>query len=580
MARPKNPRAGARSKKRTSQSGARKSFPMTAAAMPQYGAGGLSTEDMFRASGGMRSPGKPFTQRFGIDEISIARRREFVRLGEPERVLLTQLIPWADQVAATVAHEFYNWQFAFLPTVAFFEQHARNKGLPLESLRQALEATQARYFRSVFHGARDNWGTQYMEHRLLVGWVHDQINLPFKWYIGAYSEMQRLTRIYLRQSFDDAEMVSSAEEAIFKVFNLDIQAVGDSFLLSTMESMGLNVEAIEYTRGADRSESVGQFKEAIQALLKQAKALAELKLDASAFELATPVAGRLGDAFHEIHRNFNLFLSKTNNLVGQLTSSSEELTAISQQMAGNSEETATQASLVASTAEQVTNNVQSVANATGEMTASIAEISKNVHESSRVVNEAVRMADSTNRTVAKLGESSAEIGKVIKVITSIAEQTNLLALNATIEAARAGEAGKGFAVVANEVKELAKQTAKATEHISQRIEAIQTDTKSSVDEIAQIGEVINQISNISNTIASAIEEQTATTNEIARSVGEAAKGNLEISTNIASVAAAAKDTTAGACRTEAAARELMRMLEELGALRQVEKVETAAAIRR
>ena len=571
MARPKNPRAGARSKKRPSQPGAlaSNSFPMAMAAMPQYGAGGGSTEDMFRASSG-RSPGKPFTQRFGIDEVSIARRREFVRLGETERVLLMKLIPWADQVSGPLAHEFYNWQFAFPPTVAFFEQHARKKGLPLESLRQALEATQARYYRSVFHGARDNWGLQYMEHRLLVGWVHDQINLPFKWYIGAYSEMQRLTRMYLRQSFDDPELISSAEEATFKVFNLDMQAVGDSFLLSTMESMGLNVEAIEYARGADRSESVVQFKDAILTLLNQSKALAELKLDAPVFEVSAPVAGRLGEAFHDIHRNFTLFLSKTNSLVAQLTSSSEELTAISQQMAGNSEETATQASVVSATAEKVTNNVQSVATATGEMTASIAEISRNVHESSRVVSEAVRLAETTNRTVAKLGESSAEIGKVIKVITSIAEQTNLLALNATIEAARAGEAGKGFAVVANEVKELAKQTAKATEHISQRIEAIQSDTKSSVDEIAQIGEVINQINNISNTIASAIEEQTATTNEIARSVGEAAKGNLEISNNIASVAVAAKDTTAGACRTEAAARELMRMLEELASLRQKE----------
>ena len=139
------------------------------------------------------------------------------------------------------------------------------------------------------------------------------------------------------------------------------------------------------------------------------------------------------------------------------------------------------------------------------MTASIKEIAKNSNDAARVVSSAVKMAENTNSTVAKLGESSGEIGKVIKVITSIAQQTNLLALNATIEAARAGEAGKGFAVVANEVKELAKETAKATEDISQRIEAIQGDTKGSVDAIAQITEIINQINDISNTIAGAVE---------------------------------------------------------------------------
>jgi methyl-accepting chemotaxis protein len=162
-----------------------------------------------------------------------------------------------------------------------------------------------------------------------------------------------------------------------------------------------------------------------------------------------------------------------------------------------------------------------------------------------------------------LGESSAEIGQVIKVITSIAQQTNLLALNATIEAARAGEAGKGFAVVANEVKELAKETAKATEDISRKIEAIQTDTKGAVDAIGQISGIINQINDISSTIASAVEEQTATTNEIARNVQEGAKGGAQVTENIASVAQAAKSTTQGANDTQTAAGELARMAAEL-----------------
>ena len=137
--------------------------------------------------------------------------------------------------------------------------------------------------------------------------------------------------------------------------------------------------------------------------------------------------------------------------------------------------------------------------------------------------EAVQAATAANTTISRLGESSVQIGQVIKVITSIAEQTNLLALNATIEAARAGEAGKGFAVVANEVKELAKETAKETEDISKKIAAIQGDTKGAVDTIGRVEAVIGRINDLSSSIAGAVEEQTATTNEIARNIAEAAR---------------------------------------------------------
>jgi methyl-accepting chemotaxis protein len=200
------------------------------------------------------------------------------------------------------------------------------------------------------------------------------------------------------------------------------------------------------------------------------------------------------------------------------------------------------------------------------MGASIKEIAKNTADATRVATAAVKTAEATNETIGKLGQSSAEIGQVIKVITSIAQQTNLLALNATIEAARAGEAGKGFAVVANEVKELAKETAKATEDISRKIEAIQGDTKGAVAAIGQISSVIVQINDIQNTIASAVEEQSATTNEISRNLAEAAHGSTDITRNIGGVAEAARSTTAGATDTQKSAQSLERMSAELQGL--------------
>ena len=276
--------------------------------------------------------------------------------------------------------------------------------------------------------------------------------------------------------------------------------------------------------------------------------------------------GRLRKAVNALATQVREAIQQIGANAASLVSAAEELNKVSQQMSASADQTATQANVVSAASEQVANNVQTVATGADEMGASIKEIAKNTADATRVATTAVKSAESTNETISKLGQSSAEIGQVIKVITSIAQQTNLLALNATIEAARAGEAGKGFAVVANEVKELAKETAKATEDISRKIEAIQTDTKGAVEAIGQIGSVIVQINDIQNTIASAVEEQSATTNEISRNLAEAARGSSEITKNITGVAEAAHSTTAGATDTQKSAQSLEHMAAELQGL--------------
>jgi methyl-accepting chemotaxis protein len=241
----------------------------------------------------------------------------------------------------------------------------------------------------------------------------------------------------------------------------------------------------------------------------------------------------------------------------QVASASEAMVVTSQQIATRSGETSGQANLVSQAAQHVSQNLQTIATGAEEMGTSIRDIAKNATEASRFAISAVKVAETATATVSKLGASSSEIGEVVKVITSIAQQTNLLALNATIEAARAGEAGKGFAVVANEVKELAKETAKATEDIGGKIEAIQSDTTAAVEAIASISGVINQINEISATIAAAVEEQNATTNEMSRNVNEAAQSSSEITSNIAGVAEAARNTTQGATDSHKASQQLV-----------------------
>lgn len=759
--------------------------------------------------------------KFDIDDTNLKLRREYLRLGEDEKAIMIELIPWAEEYAATIVKEVYDWQFSFSRTSAFFDKMCAAKQVSRADLRKHLEEAQSKYFTDCFVGAKQDWGLAYFESRLSIGGTHDRINLPFKWYIGSYAEFLALSQKYLRESFDDLDFVANAMSAITSVFLLDMQAVGDSFLLNTVDALGFELEKIDTTIYTDRTDHLEQIKAELELInlknadyegqlraINQSQAVIEFDMDgtirhaninflntlgyslediqgqhhrmfveyeysqsneyrefwaalgrgeyqageymrrdkngktvwiqasynpitdphgvpfkivkyatditeqknrqadyqgqieairksqaviefnmdgtiqtanenflntlgysfneikgqhhrmfvasdhaqspeyrrfwaelnqgiyqsgeykrvgsagneiwiqasynpifdptgkpikvvkyasdvtaqvkaqmhlqksvdsmlnvvnaASRGDLSVSVEvtgedaiGKMGEGLQSFINNLKETISKIDDSAHMLASASEELTAVSETMGDNAGETSSQANVVAAAAEEVSSNIQTVAAGAEEMTASIKSVANSADEASQVANEAVKAAEETNKTVSKLGESSTEIGKVIKVITSIAQQTNLLALNATIEAARAGEAGKGFAVVANEVKELAKQTAQATEEISQKIEAIQTDTQGAVKAISHISSIIGQINEYQGTIATAVEEQSSTTSEIARNVHEAAKGSAEIAENITHVALAAESTSNGATDTNNATTELTKMATTL-----------------
>jgi len=421
---------------------------------------------------------------FSITNENMAVRKQYIRLGAEDERQLSALIPWIQGRAPAIAKEIYDQQFNFLPTLRFFEAHASRAGLPLSALRSRLETEVAKYVVGLFEGARTGWGAEYVETRLRIGLAHDRINLPFKWYIGLYAEHMRLMRRELSRKFLlNPWRAASVLESLQKVYNLDIQLVGDAFLLSTFTSTGFQLESIPVSGGADRTEVVGEIK--------------------SAFSQA--ISGLVVGA-EELSRQIRV------------------LEDVSQQLAASAEETSSQAA--------------AVSGAAAELDTSIRDISRSATIAADRGESVNRGAKDTAAIMTELSQSSVQIGEMSASIAGIAAQTNLLALNATIEAARAGEAGKGFAVVASEVKGLAAQTAKSSEHISQLISKIQAQIERAFQLNQELTRAVSEINASQQSVASAVEEQSATSGQVTasvRDIAQASHGNAESTTRALSV---------------------------------------------
>ncbi len=476
-----------------------------------------------------------------INESNIKLRREFLRLTQDEINLLKKYRPWAEHITPKLAREFYDFQFSFAESRQFFEQYALRKGVSMSQLRAGLEKAQGDYFLEIFREAErgGEFGINYFAKRLVIGYVHNVIDLPMKWYLGSYGLYIDLLGKYLREEESiPPEEARAVFSTVMRLFFFDIQAISDSFVAMLLQDFGFKLGSVQTDSiYQDLSDKFGVIRRAF------------------AHAIGASLLG--GTRVAEQAESLQEAMNQTQMVVHQIASAIEQVARASTHQA---------------------EQTHRAAEATRELTEGVQFISQGAHEQAQAVNRASQVIDSvgerirtTTIKVREMGTHSQRIGEMIEVVNQIAFQTHLLALNAAIEAARAGEAGRGFAVVAKEVQQLAERSAQSAKDVSGLVnqirqavnEAVQSMEASAQQFEQELVTAIREVQQIVERYRAVASQMAENAHQVRYAVDEVASAGEETSAAAQEVSASTQEMAAQAQQIAQWTRELHQVAKEL-----------------